>query len=129
MVHSPYWLTSQPVDGIDLTEYTKLHEEYMDAFGEEEKRFCTEGQSTLPVSPILKQAWKMGTFWYGYALESPTGLFRLFCHHIQPRYGNEDMDDSTVFSTINAYWTTNASRVLEQYDMRLREAFKIKGMT
>jgi hypothetical protein len=130
MLHPPYWLTSQPVDGIDLDEYKKLHEEFMDAFEEEEKEFC-EGQRTILLSPILKQGWEMGTFWYSLALDSPTGLFRLFYDHIQPRFTKEHMGDAAFFRISMSYWSTNASRFLrakvndkENYDMRLREAFE-----
>jgi hypothetical protein len=35
------------VNGIYLDEYEKLHGELRDAFEEEEKKFCREGQGTM----------------------------------------------------------------------------------
>ncbi|RMZ83727.1 hypothetical protein DV738_g954, partial [Chaetothyriales sp. CBS 135597] len=130
MVHPPYWLTTQPVDGIDAQEYEKLHQEFMNAFEEEERRFpgrCSEGPC---LSNILRRGWESGTFWYSLALDSPTGLFSIFYDHIQPIFSKEHLNDANFFGIMKCYWSMDANSFIqaklrdkEEYDLRLSEAF------
>jgi hypothetical protein len=131
MVQPPYWLTSQPVDCIDAVEYEKLHAEFLAALEKEEGESYEKGQTKVLLSPILKRGWQIGTFWYSLALESPTGLFRIFYDHIQPRFAKTHMDDSNFWRIIMPYCGTDARKFLDAkvkdkqlYDWQLRKAFE-----
>ncbi|RFU31918.1 hypothetical protein B7463_g4434, partial [Scytalidium lignicola] len=123
MLHPPYWLISQPVDGIDAHEYEKLHQEFLDALEDEERRFAPQEPGKPLLSGILRQGWKTGTFWYFLALDSPTGLFGLFYDHIQPRFAN-------FFGIMKCYWSIDADSFIkakikdkEDYDLKLGQEF------
>lgn len=131
MLHPPRWLTNQAVDMIDVVEYDKVRREFMDILEEVEQEFCAGGPEITKLSPIMKQGWEIGTFWYSLALRSPTGLFRVFYDHIQPRLAKGHEDDGSFYRIVMYYWTKNASKFIsekakdkEDYDLRLREAFK-----
>ncbi|KAL1878372.1 hypothetical protein Plec18167_004444 [Paecilomyces lecythidis] len=129
MMHPPYWLTNQAVDGIDQNEYEKLHGEFMEVFKEEERKSCP--QARISLSQILEQGWQIGTFWYSLALDSPTGIFTLFYEHIQPRFEKKHIDDPVFFTIMQSYWCMNAANFIrkkvqdkETYDERLRAEFE-----
>ncbi|KAE8152136.1 hypothetical protein BDV25DRAFT_170776 [Aspergillus avenaceus] len=129
MIHPPYWLTSQAVDGIDAAEYEKLHEEFMQAFVEREAVYP---QTKLRLSRIMQDGWMRGTFWYALALDSPTGLFRIFYDHIQPRFCRGHVDDAAFFRIVVDYWEVGAFKFVlrkvddkERYDRLLRDAFSL----
>ena len=84
-----------------------------------------------PVLLILQEGWNKGTFWYALALDSPTGLFRIFYDHIQPRFLKDHINDAAFFKITMDYWTFNATRFIrekvkdkEKYDRLLLEALK-----
>ncbi|KAE8402894.1 hypothetical protein BDV37DRAFT_272458 [Aspergillus pseudonomiae] len=121
MIHPPYWLSNQSVDGIDLGEYENLHEEFMQAFAEQIPRY--------------PQGWDKGTFWYALALDSPTGLFQIFYDHMQPRFSKDHINDAAFFRITMDYWTVNAAKFIQQkvkdkekYDRLLLEAFTQPSM-
>ncbi|MCJ1340090.1 hypothetical protein MMC09_005384 [Bachmanniomyces sp. S44760] len=131
MLHPPHWLTNKSVDTMDADEYDKVHREFMDIFVNVEEELLAEDPEITKLSPIIKQGWEMGTFWYVLALQSPTGLDRLFYDHIQPRFAKGHEDDSDFFRIVMYYWATNVREFLkrkekdkEDYDLRLREAFE-----
>jgi hypothetical protein len=131
MMHPPYWLTNQSVDGIDSDAYEKVRNEFMEIFKEEEQTVLAEKRGSMLLSEVIDYGWQMGTFWYALALDSPTGLFRLFYDHIQPIFAKEHIDDSAFFRIIMSYWTINATKFVhakvkdkEDYDVRLRAAFE-----
>ena len=131
MLHPPRWLTNQAVDMIDVEEYDMVRKEFMDCLEEEENKLHAEGQQVMRLSPVMKQGWQMGTFWYSLALRSPTGLFRVFYDHIQPRLAEGHEDDRAFYRIVMYYWTANAPKFIdvktkdkEDYDLRLREAFE-----
>ncbi|OBT45144.1 hypothetical protein VE00_04339 [Pseudogymnoascus sp. WSF 3629] len=99
MVEPPYWLTNKGVDQILPDEYNKVRVEFMTILEEEELLAAsnTTEKGGLRLADVMNQAWEMGTFWYTLALSSPTGLFHLFYHYIQPRLisiHDEDLGDS-----------------------------------
>ncbi|KAL5365884.1 hypothetical protein BJX96DRAFT_159938 [Aspergillus floccosus] len=129
MIHPPYWLTDQSVDGINLAEYESAHKEFMQAFGEQVLKH--PHQSKKQLHSILQEGWNRGTFWYALALDSPTGLFQIFYNHIQPRFSKDHINDAAFFRIIMDYWTINAAKFIqrkvkdkEQYDQRLLKAFE-----
>lgn len=109
-----------------------FHQEFMDAFEEEERRFVGQGSGRLLLSNILRRGWETGTFWYSLALDSPTGLFALFYDHIQPRFANGHINDANFFGIMKCYWSVNADSFIqakvkdkEEYDLRLSQAFAL----
>ncbi|KAJ9497097.1 hypothetical protein H2202_007569 [Exophiala xenobiotica] len=62
----PLWLTNRAVDKVEVEEYSKLREELMLAFKEEQKRSLTpplyHGRA-LRLSSIMNMSWECGTFW------------------------------------------------------------------
>ncbi|KAL4941962.1 hypothetical protein BDV06DRAFT_235695 [Aspergillus oleicola] len=128
MIHPPYWLTNQSVDGISLGEYEYLHKEFMRTFAEQ---MLEHHQSSGQLYSILQEGWNKGTFWYALALDSPTGLFRIFYDHIQPRFSRDHINDAAFFRITMEYWTTNAAKFIQQkvkdkekYDHHLLKAFE-----
>ncbi|RAH46494.1 uncharacterized protein BO95DRAFT_472928 [Aspergillus brunneoviolaceus CBS 621.78] len=129
MIHPPYWLSNQSVDGIDSDAYESLHSEFMQAFAEQiSKRSWQDGDQSYS---ILQEGWTKGTFWYALALDSPTGLFRIFYDHIQPRFSKDHINDAAFFKITIKYWAFNATRFIqkrvkdkEEYDRLLLEAFE-----
>ena len=131
MLHPPYWLTSQGIDGLveeHLEAYCSVHREFMDAFEMEERVL---GKANVSYTSILWKGWKMGKFWYFAALDCPKGLYGLFIQHIQPRFAKLDNKGVTEFDrSVTPYWDTDASKVIaakikdrEVYLNQLREAF------
>ncbi|OBT48362.1 hypothetical protein VE00_01149 [Pseudogymnoascus sp. WSF 3629] len=130
MVEPPYWLTNKGVDQILPDEYNKVRVEFMSILEEEE---LLAGNNTtkrggLRLADVMNQAWETGTFWYTLALSSPTGLFQLFYHHIQPRLisiHEEDPDNVMPY-----YWAQDVFQIVsrklsdkKEYDKQLRKAF------
>jgi hypothetical protein len=139
MLHPPFWLTSRGVDQLErgehLDAYSRIHEEFMAAFENEERLFppppAAVKRSALYCSEIMRRGWNDGNFWYFHSLNSPKGLYNVFLGHIQPKF-EESHGASAMFDQIVApYWGTNAAEVIsaklkekEAYDTRLQNAFK-----
>lgn len=128
MIHPPYWLTNQSVDDIDSGEYGNMHKEFVQSFAEQELEHPSQFGSQL--HSLLQEGLTKGTFWYSLALDSPTGLFRIFYDHIQPRFSKDHIDEAAFFRITMEYWTVNAADFIrkkvkdkEQYDRLLLEAF------
>ncbi|PVH73310.1 hypothetical protein DL98DRAFT_552741 [Cadophora sp. DSE1049] len=84
--HGPF-ITNHGVDelkGEELQKFENVCEEFMDIFEEEEKSFPFVYGSAICRADIMRKGWKMGNFWYFYALKSPKRLYNLFVQHIQP---------------------------------------------
>lgn len=91
MLPTPTWLTNKAVDEIaeSAEEYDAIRKEFIDIFAAEEQGLAIVAASTgyqQPLSSIMDVGWNIGTFWYGVALASPTGLFTIFYKQIQPRF-------------------------------------------
>ncbi|PYI29997.1 hypothetical protein BP00DRAFT_347328 [Aspergillus indologenus CBS 114.80] len=129
LIHPPYWLTNQSVDAIDIDAYESLHREFMQAFAEQLSKRSWQHENQI--YSILQEGWNKGTYWYALALDSPTGLFRIFYDHIQPRFSKDHVDDAAFFKITMDYWTFNAAKFIqekvkdkEKYDRLLLEAFE-----
>jgi Phosphotransferase enzyme family len=132
MQHPPYWLTGRAVDelqkGQHLTAFTRLHEEFIDAFEKEERLLSPTKHGTLYRTNIMT-GWKIGNFWYFHALDSPKGIYNLFLQHIQPRFAPSH-DETEFDRTVAPYWATDADEVIaskikdiEVYTDQLRKVF------
>lgn len=135
MLRTPTWLTNQAVDEIaeDAKDYELMRCEFVDILAAEEQRL---GRTVLPgsqqpLSIIMKDGWKKGTFWYALALASPTGLFSVFYKQIQPRFLEKCPEHDTFERIMPWYWAQDwvgvAARKLsdrKEYDMRLQKAFE-----
>ncbi|TAQ89490.1 hypothetical protein B7494_g2165 [Chlorociboria aeruginascens] len=127
-MRTPYWLSAQAIDRIDSEAYNMLREEFMSIFeNEEEKRPAIYG---LRRTDVMRTGWELGTFWYTFALDSPTGLHSLFYKRLQPLYSKTDGDDVNVFTIILQYWIRQPSAFIrtklndrEIYDEKLRNEF------
>ncbi|RMD40988.1 hypothetical protein DV735_g4142, partial [Chaetothyriales sp. CBS 134920] len=157
MFRPPSWLTRQSVDQINADEYAKAHQEFLHAFEAEELRLAEERSENSPRSEnsrsensprsensrseysprsllsteTLKHNFESGSFWYSLALDSPTGLFRIFYDHIQPRYSRNHFGDAHFFGIMKDYWSTDADCFLarkvldkEKYDVELQKEFQ-----
>ncbi|PYH91223.1 hypothetical protein BO71DRAFT_332716 [Aspergillus ellipticus CBS 707.79] len=128
MIHPPFWLTNQSVDEIDFAEYEKIHTEFLSVLAEEELKHAS--QRSLHLHRIMEDGWTKGTFWYALALDSPTGLFRIFYDHIQPNFSKDHIINPAFFRIMMDYWAVGANKFVqkkvkdkEQYDKLLLEAF------
>lgn len=107
MIHPPHWLTNDSIDGINKSEFEKLHAEFMSVLIEEEGKL----ELTFPISSIMQKGWETGTFWCSLALRSPTGLFSLFYDYIQPFF-TEDNEEN-AWQVITPYWTRDTKAFIE----------------
>ena len=130
MLHPPRWLTNEAVDTISVLEYDEVRQEFMENLEKEEEDLYGKCPKSLLLSHIMRQGWEIGTFWYSLALRSPTGLFRVFYDHLQPRLAEGHEEDGEFFRIVMYYWTKNATKFIfrkiedkAEYDKRLQEAF------
>ena len=133
MAHPPYWLTNKAVDQMVSDEYDEIRKEFMEILTTEEKRVeeTKQEDATPKLSTIMNQTWESGTFWYSYALSSPTGLFALFDKYIQPRLTAKSSDHGAFHEIMPWYWAKDMTSVFvrklsdkKEYDIRLRQAFE-----
>lgn len=127
-MHTPHWLSAQSVDQIDTEAYNLLREEFMGIFEDEEEK--QPAVYDLRRTDIMRTGWEVGTFWYNFALMSPTGLHSLFYGRIQPLYSETHGEDVQVFLIICTYWMRQPSPFIngkvsdkEAYDEELRSEF------
>lgn len=136
MLHPPSWLTNQAIDKMDAGEYDAIRREFMDILEEVKQETSVGNLDITSLSSIMKRGWEMGTFWYALALQSPTGLFRTFYDHIQPKLAHGHEDDPDFYRIVMYYWTRKFATFIREkaeekknYDLRLREAFEDKDCT
>ncbi|RLL93487.1 hypothetical protein CFD26_100822 [Aspergillus turcosus] len=128
-MRTPIWLTSQAVDEINTEDYNELRQEFMTIFEEEERAYPAEYPYRRAC--IMNNGWDSGTFWYGTALRSPTGLHAIFYDRIQPLYSEKHAKDPNFYLMISHYWGRGAAEFIKSklddkraYDERLRDAFE-----
>lgn len=131
MIQPPSWLSGQPVDMIELHEYEKLHEEYMNALEQEEEKANSALPRPFQLHPIVRHGWERGTFWCSLALNTPAALFKIFYDHIQPRFSKSHIHEESFWLITMRYWAPGSINFIEQkvkeketYDMNLRAAFE-----
>lgn len=131
MQHPPYWLTKEKVDRINPTQYYKRFEEYISILEEQEKGLAISTKENN-YAKLLKSLWEKGTFWYCFALDSPTGLCHIFYNHILPRYQIPKRCelDEALNLVGPTFWTEKGwdfilSKINDKtkYDDRLRDSF------
>jgi hypothetical protein len=81
-------------------------------------------------TPIIKNSWKTGSFWYFQAVHSPKGLYRIFNEHIQRLFCPEHCDMVAFDEIVAPYWSVDTENIIKGkvkeekcYKDRLREAF------
>jgi hypothetical protein len=55
----------------------------------------------------MEENWKLGSFWFFYALKSMKGFYNIFKQHIMPRFSKD-----TNFPDISQYWKNDASKII-----------------
>lgn len=117
------------MDEIDTDAYDELCREFTDIFEEEEGK-CPPEYNLLQAS-IMKENWKLATFWYATALRSPTCMHAVFYDRIQRPYSEEDTEDTKFFIFLYKYWGREAIKFIRSkvddkraYDERLQEEFQ-----
>jgi hypothetical protein len=127
----PYWLSDRSVDDIGhgepLESFTQIISEFFDAFEREERIKVGED---IYQTPIIRNSWKTGSFWYFQAIHSPKGLYQIFNEHIQRLFYPEHCNMAFFDETVAPYWSIGAKDVIkgkikeeQYYKDRLREAF------
>ena len=117
MLQPPYWLTNRAVDEIDqdMATFDQRGEEFISAFATNEKA-C--GSST-PYADVMRAGWRLGNFWYFNAVDSFDGLYNLFLHRIQPKYGPAAVQGWKEFErSVAPYWAFGS---LEFIDRKVKE--------
>lgn len=86
MLGPPAWLSNRSIEEIAFhsDEFTTLHDEFVDAMGEQEMAL----DGTNVHTELMCASWASGSYWYTRALDSPTALLALYINNIQPRFGN-----------------------------------------
>lgn len=113
----PYWLTGHSADSIideRLVTFSKAHEKFVEFFEEEEKQYPRLFNTCVYRTNIMRKGWKVGSFWFFQALDSPKGLFNIFRDHIQPKFAPPQSADPADFSRIvSEYWAADTKDVIE----------------
>jgi hypothetical protein len=141
MQHPPYWLTSQVVDRVDEAQYSVVCNEFMEIFQQEEQKMMNKelekGAEDLFFTTLLKRLWERGTFWYCWALDSPTGLHHIFYNRIRPKYTalDESAFEASFYHVAPTFWSKDALDLMisktkdkEKYDKQLRDAFQVSSL-
>lgn len=115
--------------GEPLETFRQLIFEYFEAFEHEERAMIGDH---LFQTPIMRECWTNGSFWYFHAINSPKGLFRVFNEHIQRLFCPEHCDMKIFDEVVAPYWKTDAAYVIEErikeeerYKDKLRAAFDV----
>ncbi|ESZ90507.1 hypothetical protein SBOR_9108 [Sclerotinia borealis F-4128] len=143
MMAPPLWtITDRGVDqlrGDELQKSEKAHQEFTDIFKEEERSFSPTYGTTTFRANIMERSWKVGSFWYFHALNSPKGCLNPFWQHVHPIFEprSDDTEPATrsqidAFSEIaSPFWASNARETvtskledLEKYEQELRDLFE-----
>ncbi|KAH6715962.1 hypothetical protein BKA61DRAFT_654855 [Leptodontidium sp. MPI-SDFR-AT-0119] len=133
----PYWLSGRGIDqmehGEPLETFRQLVFEYFEAFEYEERAMNGDH---LYQTPIMRECWTKGSFWYFHAINSPKGLFRVCNEHIQRLFCPEHCDMKIFDQVVVPYWKTDAAYVIEErikeeerYKDQLRAAFDVEIAT
>ncbi|KIW58936.1 hypothetical protein, variant 1 [Exophiala xenobiotica] len=132
MIYPPRWLANQDINQMDEEIYDPVRQEFMDILEHTEQELSIQPHQRL--SPVTKQAWEMGMFWYTLARRSPMGLVRVFYDHIQPILASWHEENSEFYTIMLEYWTINSIPFIDQnladkedYDRQLRQAFEDKA--
>ncbi|EGE83252.2 hypothetical protein BDDG_06196 [Blastomyces dermatitidis ATCC 18188] len=76
---------------LDPDKYSKRHKEFVEVFKEQEHKI--HPSHSMQCSSVMKRSWDTGSFWYILALQSPSGLSKVFFYaRIQPQFTMVDMD-------------------------------------
>jgi len=117
--------------GEHLDAYSRIHDEFMAAFEDEERLFPPTNGDALYRAHIMRRGWKIGNFWYFQSLDNPKVLYNIFLQHIQPKFEESHGTDVMFDGIVAPYWGTDAAEVIsaklkdkEVYDDRLRNAFE-----
>ncbi|CAI7623053.1 unnamed protein product [Penicillium manginii] len=129
----PYWLTGRSVDELNdeyLEIFRRAYEEFVDIFEEEEKQFPPINNAYSYRTDLMRNGWQVGKFWYFHALESPKGLFNLFCQHIYPLFAPCRYVTSDFSRVVSDFWAPDVEEVIfnklrdkEEYDRSLCQLF------
>jgi hypothetical protein len=110
-MRTPIWLTSQAIDEINTEDYNELRHEFMTIFEDEERACPTE--YTCQRASKMNNGWNSGTFWYGTALRSPTGLHAVFYDRIQRLYSEKHAHDPNFYLMMSPYWGRGISKFIK----------------
>lgn len=127
----PYWLTGETVDEISPDKYSERYKEFVEMLKEQEHKI--QPFHSVQCSSVIKRAWDTGAFWYILALQSPSGLGKLFYTRIQPQFTMADMDRVLFLLTTYQHWTHDAAGFLKtkvkdkmEYNERLQQIFGVE---
>ncbi|KAH8729163.1 hypothetical protein BGZ61DRAFT_529416 [Ilyonectria robusta] len=129
MLGPPAWLSNRSIEEIAFhsDEFTTLHDEFVDAMGEQEMAL----DGTNVHTELMCASWASGSYWYTRALDSPTALLALYINNIQPRFGEFNGSTWEEFSRpLMRLWDVDSLRFVsakvqeqEQYADQLRAMF------
>ncbi|KAK3328129.1 hypothetical protein B0T19DRAFT_491781 [Cercophora scortea] len=125
---APYWLTGRGIDeleGDDLVEFEKVHQEFLDILEKEEIAMAPERKPALV--NILRENWESGAVWFWHCLLSINAQWSLVDEHISPKYRPLS---STVEDVLYHFWCQDAFKVVdrkvddyEEYEKELKRVF------
>ncbi|KAG0160932.1 Aminoglycoside phosphotransferase [Penicillium digitatum] len=110
----PYWLTGRPIDDIEHGEHFDTFQEVMTefiTFFEEQEQILQT--SDVSQAEIMRKSWDRGSFWYVQAVNSPTGLLRVFNEHIQRMFCENHCTQCVFDQTVSPYWSVGAEEFFQ----------------
>ncbi|KAM3468886.1 hypothetical protein MY8738_010197 [Beauveria namnaoensis] len=119
-VQPPFWLGGEAMDEVTITSFAAIHEGFIGHIEREEALLPSTRRGQEPLSAIMRQGWKLGTFWVTLAVMHPIAFTEIFYDRILCDFmgaTREEMDkvDYTFFAR---FWRKDIDDVI---DKKLRD--------
>ncbi|OAA51237.1 Aminoglycoside phosphotransferase [Beauveria brongniartii RCEF 3172] len=119
-VQPPFWLGGEAMDEVTITSFAALHEGFIGHIEHEEALLPSTRRGQEPLSAIMRQGWKLGTFWITLAVMHSiafTEIFydRMLCDFMGATREEMDKVDYTFFAR---FWRKDIDHII---DKKLRD--------
>ncbi|KAM3439878.1 hypothetical protein MY4824_002385 [Beauveria thailandica] len=119
-VQPPFWLGGEAMDEVTITSFAALHDGFIGHVECEESLLPSAMRGQEPFSAMMRQGWKLGTFWVTLAVMHPIAFTEIFYDRILCDFmgtTREEMDkvDYTFFAR---FWRKDIEHII---DKKLRD--------
>lgn len=123
-LQTPYWLTGKLVDEVEPTEFTPIHNKFIEHLRREEAKLPGYGKETEPLSSVIDKAWSNGTFWAPAALDDSIVFTSTFYKRLLPDYFGltEEEINNAGYAFFASLWRPNIHDIIER-KMQDREMY------
>lgn len=115
-VQPPFWLGGEAMDEVTITSFGALHEGFIGHVECEEALLPSARRGQEPLSAIMRQGWKLGTFWVTLAVMHPIAFTEIFYDRILCDFmgtSREEMSkvDHTFFAR---FWRRDIDHIIDE---------------